>query len=285
LERVSIEGTSEEKANSVYPKYGRDLTALDVENRRQVCVIGWEVADRLFEDEDPIEKRIKIGGRQFKVIGVLEKQGSVFGHSLDQEVRIPHGVFYKLFGRRRGLTIVAKVKDPAYIEEAKDEIRGILRRVRGVAPDEEDDFAINQMDMILQMYNSLTSALYAAAVGVGAISLLVGGIGIMNIMLVSVTERTREIGIRKAIGAKKRNVLWQFLIESVVISAFGGIIGIGLGFAMGKLVAAVSPLPSTITPWSIILGLGFSSALGIFFGLYPASKAARLNPIDALHYE
>ena len=160
-----------------------------------------------------------------------------------------------------------------------------MRRVRRVPPGKEDDFSINQMDMIMQMYRSLTSALYAAAVGVGAISLLVGGIGIMNIMLVSVTERTREIGIRKAIGAKRRNVLWQFLIESIVISAVGGVIGIGLGFGLGKVVAAVSPLPSTVTLWSVFLGLGFSSAVGIFFGLYPASKAARLNPIDALHYE
>ena len=285
LERVEIEGTNEEMTSGAYPEFGRDLTALDVANRRQVCVIGWDVADNLFEGEDPIGERIKIGGRQFRIIGVLEKQGSVFGHSLDQTIRIPIGVFFKMFGRHRWVTISVKVSDPALIEEAKDEIRGILRRVRRVPPDEEDDFSINQMDMIMDMYNNLTSALYAAAIGVGAISLLVGGIGIMNIMLVSVTERTREIGIRKAIGAKKRNVLWQFLIESVVISAFGGIIGIILGFGLGKLVATVSPLPSTVNAWSVVLGLGFSSAVGIFFGLYPASKAARLNPIDALHYE
>ena len=285
LERVQITGTDEVNTGMVFPEFGRDLTALDVENRRHVCVIGWDVADKLFENEDPVGQRVKIGGRQFRVIGVLEKQGSVFGHSLDQEVRIPIGVFFKLFGRHRWITITVKVSNPEMMEEAKDEIRGILRRVRGVPPDEEDDFSINQMDLIMDMYRNLTSVLYAAAIGVGSISLLVGGIGIMNIMLVSVTERTREIGIRKAIGAKKRNVLWQFLIESVFISAVGGLIGIAFGFALGKLVAAVSPLPSTVSLWSIALGLGFSSAVGIFFGLYPASKAARLNPIDALHYE
>lgn len=285
LERVNIMGTNEEKTGSAFPQYGRDLSAMDVENRRRVCVIGWEVADKLFEGKNPVEERIKIAGHTFTIIGVLEKQGSVFGHTLDQEVRIPIGVFFKLFGRNRWITITVKVLDPTRMEETTDEIRGILRRVRRVPPDKEDDFSINQMDILMDLYNSLTSALYAAAIGVGAISLLVGGIGIMNIMLVSVTERTREIGIRKAVGAKKRNLLWQFLIESVVISGVGGLIGIGFGFGLGKLIAAISPLPATISIWSIVLGIGFSSSVGIFFGIYPASKAARLNPIDALHYE
>ncbi len=285
IERVEVTGTDEEKTGMVFPEFGRDLSAMDVEHRRQVCVIGWDVANRLFENEDPLEQKIKIAGHTFRVIGVLEKQGDMFGHNMDTEVRIPIDVFFKLFGRRRWITIQVKVVDTALIEEAKDEIRGILRRVRRVPPDKEDDFSINQMDMILDMYRKLTSALYAAAIGVGAISLLVGGIGIMNIMLVSVTERTREIGIRKAIGAKKRNVLWQFLIESVVISALGGIIGVLCGFALGKLIEAFTPLPAAVTLWSVVLGIGFSSAVGIFFGIYPASKAAKLNPIDALHYE
>ena len=285
LEGVTILGTNEEKTGSAYPEFGRDLSAIDVENRRNVCVIGWEVMDKLFKGKDPVGEWVKISGHPFRVIGVLEKQGSVFGHTLDQEARIPIGVFFKLFGRQRSLTIQVKVKDTKLIEEAKDELRGILRRIRRVPPDKEDDFGINQMDLIVQMYNRLTGALYAAAIGVGAISLLVGGIGIMNIMLVSVTERTREIGIRKAIGAKKRNVLWQFLIESVAISAVGGIIGIMAGFGLGRVIAAVSPLPATVSLWSIFLGLGFSSAVGIFFGIYPASKAARLNPIEALRYE
>ena len=285
LERVNISGTDHEKTTGVYPEYGRDLTAMDVANRRRVCVIGWDVMDNLFENKNPVGKRIKVGGHTFLVVGVLEKQGSVFGHSLDQEVRIPIGVFHKIFGRHRWITITVKVKDTEFIEEAKDEIRGILRRVRKVPPGEEDDFSINQMDILMDMYNNLTAALYAAAIGVGAISLLVGGIGIMNIMLVSVTERTREIGIRKAIGARRRNVLFQFLIESVVISAIGGLIGVACGFGLGKLIAAISPIPASVTLWSVFLGLGFSSAVGIFFGIYPATKAARLNPIDALHYE
>jgi putative ABC transport system permease protein len=285
LESISINGTDAEKTGSVYPEFGRDLSALDVDNRRNVVVIGWEVADKLFEGKNPVGEWVKIAGHPFRVIGVLEKQGSVFGHSLDQEARIPIGAFFKIFGRHRSVDIQVKVKDTKYIEEAKDEIRGIMRRVRRVPAGQEDDFGINQMDVIMDMYKSLTGALYAAAIGVGAISLLVGGIGIMNIMLVSVTERTREIGIRKALGARRRDVLWQFLIESVSISGIGGVIGIGFGFGLGKLIAAVSPIPATITLWSVFLGLGFSSAVGIFFGIYPASKAARLNPIEALRYE
>ncbi|MCD6116939.1 ABC transporter permease [bacterium] len=285
VERVSVSGTDEEKTSNVFPQYGRDLTSFDVDNRRNVCVLGWQVADDLFKDTDPIGKWVKIGGYRFRVIGVYEKQGSLFGFDLDQEVRIPIGVFFKLFGRHRNITITVKVKDTKYIEDAKDEIRGILRRVRKVPPGKDDDFSINQMDMIMDMYKRLTAALYAAAIGVGAISLLVGGIGIMNIMLVSVTERTKEIGIRKAIGARRRNIMVQFLVESVVISGVGGIIGVLLGFGLGKIIASVSPLPATVSLWSVFLGIGFSSLVGIFFGLYPAGKAAKLNPVDALHYE
>lgn len=285
MEGVQIVGTNEELITSVFPEQGRLFTELDVVNRRRVCVIGWEVANVLFKQKNPVGSRIKISGHTFRVIGVLEKQGSFLGMNQDQEIRIPIGAFYKIFGSRRWLTIAVKVKDPALIEETKDEIRGILRRVRKVAPDEEDDFSINQMDMLMDMYKKLTGALYAAAIGVGSISLLVGGIGIMNIMLVSVTERTREIGIRKAIGARRRNVLWQFLIESVMISAVGGLIGVAIGFGLAQLISSVSPLPASVSLWSVFLGLGFSSAVGIFFGIYPAGKAAKLDPIEALRYE
>ncbi|MCK5145539.1 ABC transporter permease [bacterium] len=285
LKGVTINGTDQEKTSSAFPEFGRDLSIVDVNNRRNVCVIGWEVANRLFENEDPLGQKIKLAGHSFRIIGILEKRGDIFGQNQDTEIKIPIGVFFKLFGSRRGLTISVKVAHAEVMDAAKDEIRGILRRIRKVPPHKDDDFAINQMDLIMNMYNSLTGALYAAIIGVGAISLLVGGIGIMNIMLVSVTERTKEIGIRKALGAKRRNLLWQFLIESITISGIGGLIGIACGFGLGAMIAAVSPLPSTVSIGSIILGVGFSSAVGIFFGLYPASKAARLNPIDALHYE
>jgi putative ABC transport system permease protein len=167
----------------------------------------------------------------------------------------------------------------------EDEARGIMRRIRQVPPGAEDDFAINRQQMLVDIFRSLTVGLFAVMVGVAGLALLVGGIGIMNIMLVSVTERTREIGIRKSVGAKRRDILWQFLVESVVVSGVGGVIGMGLGLAIAFTIAAVSPLPAAAPPWAIALGLGFSSAVGLFFGLYPASKAARLDPIEALRYE
>lgn len=287
LNRVGIWGTNHEykDAANAYPEFGRFITQFEVEHRRNVCVLGWDVAEKLFPFENPLGKKMYIGGFPFYVVGVLEKRGDILGHSLDTNTYIPLGAFHKIFGTRRSLMIRVKVLDAAIIEEAKDELRGILRRVRKVPPQKEDDFAINQQDVLTSLYESLTAGLYAVAVGIGAIALLVGGIGIMNIMLVAVTERTREIGVRKAIGARKRDLLWQFLVESVLICAVGGFIGIALGFGLGKLIAASTPIPAAITPVAVAVGLGFSSAVGIFFGLYPATKAARLDPIEALRYE
>lgn len=287
LSDVTIQGTTETYAvtANIVPEIGRMLSAQDVEHRRNVCVIGWEVADKLFKNVNPLGRRILIGANSFAVIGVLEKRGSLLGHSLDIEVIIPIGVFYKLYGSRRWLTIEVKVADANLTEEAKDEITGILRRVRKVAPNEENDFAINQQDMIADMYHRLTGALYAVAFGVGSIALLVGGIGIMNILLVSVTERTKEIGIRKAVGAKNRDIMWQFLIESLAVSFLGGVIGIVFGFGLAKLVAATTFLTASVSPISVIIGVVFIFMTGIIFGLFPAYKAAKLDPIQSLRYE
>lgn len=287
LKNVEITGTNEEYAitSNVVPEYGRMLTRQDVDHRRNVCVIGWEVADKLFKNKNPLGRRMLIGEYYFRVIGVLEKRGSLLGHNLDAEVIIPIGLFQKLYGSRRDLTIVVKVADPALIEEAKDELTGILRRVRKVAAREENDFAINQQDMIADLYKRLTTALYAVAFGVGSIALIVGGIGIMNIMLVSVTERTREIGIRKAIGARNRDILWQFLIESLAVSSLGGVIGIVAGFALAKIVASTTFLSATVSPVSVTIGILFIGMVGLFFGIFPAYKAAKLDPIQALRYE
>ncbi|MCG8605270.1 ABC transporter permease [bacterium] len=287
LSRVQINGVNDQykDASNAYPEFGRFLTPFEVDHRRNVCVLGWEVADKLFGVESPLEKKIFVGGFPFRVIGVLEKRGDILGNNLDANIYVPLGSFYRAFGTRRSLTIRVKVADAALLEDAKDELRGILRKVRKVPADKEDDFSINQQDLLTSLYEGITGGLYAVAVGIGAISLLVGGIGIMNIMLVAVTERTREIGVRKAIGARRRDVLWQFLVESVVISAFGGMIGIAVGFALALLIGNISPLPATISPFSVAVGLGFSSSVGIFFGLYPATKAARLDPIEALRYE
>ena len=287
LSRVEINGVNEQytDASSAYPEYGRFMTKFEVDHRRSVCVLGWAVAEKLFESGSPLDKKIYIGGFPFDVVGVLEKRGDILGQNLDVNIYIPIGAFLRVFGSRRSLMIRVTALDAAIINEAKDELRGILRRVRKVPPEKEDDFAINQQDILTNLYEGLTGGLYAVAVGIGAISLLVGGIGIMNIMLVAVTERTREIGIRKAIGARRRDLLWQFLVEAVVISAAGGVMGIGLGFLLGVLIGSISPIPTTISPFSVAVGIGFSSSVGIFFGLYPATKAARLDPIEALRYE
>ncbi|MBC8183941.1 ABC transporter permease [candidate division KSB1 bacterium] len=287
LSNIVVIGTNDEYAitSNINPEYGRNLSAGDVKHRRNVCIIGWEIADKLFKNVSPLSRRISIGSYKFRVIGVLEKRGSIFGHNLDTEIVIPIGLFQKLYGSRRWITIEVKVASPELIDEAKDEITGILRRVRKVPPGEDNDFAINQQDMIAELYMSLTTALYAVAFGVGAIALIVGGIGIMNILLVSVTERTREIGIRKALGARKRDILWQFLIESVAISAVGGIIGIICGFLLAKLVASATFLSASVSIVSVLIGIIFISMVGLFFGIYPAYKAAKLDPIEALRYE
>ncbi len=288
LNSIRIIGTTADyqETSNTYAEYGRFLIEADVTHRSSVCVLGSTVVEKLFKGAtDPLGQQVKIGGEYFRVIGILEKKGDLFGHSQDEVAIIPYGCFRKLFGFRRSVTIEVKVADPTLLEDAKEELRGIMRRVRRLKPQEEDDFAINQMDMLNDLYKKLTTTLYIVAVGIGAISLLVGGIGIMNIMLVSVTERTREIGIRKAIGARHFDILTQFLVEALTICLMGGLIGMIIGFGIGKLIDMFTPLPATISLWSIVLGLLFTTTVGIFFGLYPAAKAAKLNPIESLRYE
>lgn len=280
----AVEASYKEAAN-VVPEYGRFLTDTDVERRHAVCVIGQEVAAKLFERADPIGRKITVGGHKFTVVGVLEKQGEVLGRNNDIVVLVPLSIFQKVYGTRRSLTILVKVGDASRLSEAEDEIIGILRRVRQVPPGQENDFAINRQDILEDLYKNLTQVLYAVAFGIGALSLLVGGIGIMNIMLVSVTERTREIGIRKAVGARRSDVMLQFLVESMVISALGGLIGLVLGFGVGMVLGRLPVLEATVSASAVLLGLGFSCGVGMFAGLYPAWKASRLDPIVALRYE
>ena len=240
--------------------------------------------EKLFPFSYPIDEYIKIDGIRFKVIGLIEPQGKLLGGSRDNLVAIPYTTFIKAFGQKRSIAIGVKARREQ-MAEAMDQITGILRVARKVPPGQPNDFEVISQDSIMDTMKNLTGFVFIAAVVICGISLLVGGIGIMNIMLVAVTERTREIGIRKAVGAKKRHILNQFLTESIGICLFGGLIGVILGVLIGVLIAAALKLPPTIPLWSVFLGVGFSLVIGLVFGVYPAMKAARLDPIEALRYE
>jgi len=287
LERVMIYGTTGDYmvTNNAAPEFGRFFQNSEVQYRRNVCVIGREISDKLFENTNALGKRLKIGGHSFIIIGIMEERGKLFGFSLDNNVMIPYTTFQKTFGKHRSLELQAKAINTESVEELKYELEELMRRARGLKVGEENNFSINQQSQLLDVYNNITRVLYIVLIGIGSISLLVGGIGIMNIMLVSVTERTREIGIRKAIGAKRRVILWQFLVESMVISSIGVILGLAISIGLAALVKQATPIPVSISAWVAFLGVGFTVTIGVFFGLYPASKAAKLDPIAALRYE
>jgi len=284
VDGVSVDGTTEDfpEIMNQQVKLGRFLSTDDIQYRRDVCVLGNDVATTLFPDENPVGKTVRINGRVFTVIGLLEELGELMGQSMDNVAVIPYTTMTKFTGRRRSLTITVLAEDE---DEAREEIRWILRRVRRVKEDEEDDFSINSAGALTRQFNQLTRALFIIMVGIAGISLVVGGIGIMNIMLVSVTERTREIGVRKAIGAKSSEILGQFLLESIMICFVGGFVGILLGFSLTKLISLTGNIPFGMPIWAILLGFGFSFIIGVFFGFYPARKAAALNPVEALRYE
>jgi putative ABC transport system permease protein len=264
---------------------GRMIGPYDVDHARNVCVIGSDVADTLFPFVDPIGKTVTVDERQFEVVGIGTKQGSVLGQSRDNWVIIPLTLHQKMFGSRRSVTIYAKALDEKHIPAAESEIRLSLRSRRHVAYNANDDFSLNTNDNFLQIWANISQTFFAVTIGIASISLIVGGIVVMNIMLVSVTERTREIGIRKAAGARRKDILVQFLVESATLAMVGGIIGILLGASIALSIAYFTPLPASIKWWAVALGLSVSTSVGLFFGIYPATKAANLDPIVALRYE
>ena len=278
-----------EFVHSQYIATGRFINDIDMQDRSNVCILGVDVKRALFPHEDAVDKEIRIEGSPYRVIGVMEPLGNFFGQSRDNSIFIPITTFDKYYPDRPFpevvFFVIVRPHSRALVKSAIDEITDILRRRRRVPPNQPNNFGISSQDSLLDVYNQLTGATALVLTAISFVALMIGGIGVMNIMLVSVTERTKEIGIRKAVGATRLNILAQFLIEAVVLTAIGGLAGLFVGEIASLLMNKYSPLPAHVPLWAIGVGVGISAAVGIVFGLWPAWKAARLDPIEALRWE
>jgi putative ABC transport system permease protein len=272
-------------AGGYFVKEGRFITASDVQRRTNACILGLSVVEKLFPFEDAIGKEIRLEGQRLQVVGVFEEEGKTFGQDRDNIIFIPITTFEKIFGKKQELQLSIKARTPELLAESMDQVIGILRAERKVPPGKPNDFEILTKESLMETWANLTRYVFLGAILIAGMSLLVGGIGIMNIMLVSVTERTREIGIRKAIGASRLEILWQFITEAIILSGVGGVVGIIFGVLSGILLGVAIGWPTTIPVLAATVGFVFSSAVGLFFGIYPAVKASQLNPIEALRYE
>jgi putative ABC transport system permease protein len=274
---------------------GRNFSETEIDRRRQVIILGHAPAQVLFPLADPIGKRVRAGKAEYTVIGVLGKRPNPFGgNEADEFAIVPWTTWQKVYGAdalrifgivHRDVNVVVIPREDVPRETALREVEEIMRSRRGLKLDEESDFDIETQETFLKFWDQLSSAIFLALVAVSSIALMVGGIGVMAIMTISVTERTREIGVRKALGARNREVLWQFLLEAAFLTSLGGVIGVALGAAIGWLINVLSGFPISLPWWSFAIGLAFSASVGIFFGMFPAFKAARLDPIEALRYE
>lgn len=287
---ASVIGTTSDfhEIRDWYVTAGRLLSRVDIESGKNVCLLGDDICRRLGFEPAMIGQSVEISGRVFIVVGILERKGSFFAQAQDDIVLVPFPALVRLVGeaQARHIGIMAQTGDPTVVNDAVDQIRSVLRRRHKLAPDEPDDFRISTQEQVLDFFHRSSKVILVVLIGIVGISLVVGGIGIMNIMLVSVTERTREIGILKALGAREKDIMVQFLLEAVLLSLAGGVLGVIFGVAISFLVAEMSPLPAPHIPlWAVLLGFVFSASVGVFFGMYPAVKAAMLSPVEALRYE
>jgi len=264
---------------------GRFITALDQELGANVCIIGADIEDAFFKGQEPLGQVVRAGPNLGgTIVGIFGRKGNAFGHSQDLRVVVPLSAWIRVFGTKRGLSI-AVVAPEGKVRETEDEVTAVMRNARHLRPDQEDNFSVNRQDKLLEGFNQMMMATNVTGILVGIITAIVAGIGIMNILLVSVKERTREIGIRRALGARRSTILWQFLCEAIMVAVVGGFFGVVMGAGGARLIDMISPLPASVDPRVVIGGVIGSAVLGAGFGLWPALTAALLQPIEALRYE
>jgi len=287
LTGVALQGNASNAAamSNTQVDLGRFLNDLEVEHKLPVAFLGYDIKERFFPGSDPLGKTILIDGRPFEVIGTAQSKGSVFGQSQDNFIGIPVETFFKIYGDRQGVGYNFQALDRSYLERAQDEVRVAIRAYRHLRPEQDDTFTVVSTDSLVSLWDSLTGVIAAVAVAVVSVFMVVGGVVVMNIMLAVVSERTREIGVRKSVGATRRDILTQFLIESAMLAATGGLIGVLLAWIAAVLVRTFTPIPMELPLYAVATGLGLSTAVGIFFGIYPARQAARLDPIAAMRAE
>jgi len=287
MEDVEVDGITDNilAINNVQVGIGRGITYEEVRRHAPVAFIGNDLYARFFEGQDPEGKTISVEGQPYQVVGVAKALGSVFGNSQDNFVFVPIESYFKTYGSRNGLRLVAKAIDQEHLQQAQDECRVLMRSYRHLRPGQDDNFVVFASDTFINLWQQLTSAIAGMAVGIVSVFMIVGGIVIMNIMLAVVTERTHEIGIRKSLGARRRDILNQYLVESSVLSGTGGLAGVIAAWAIAVIVRSTTSVPMALPASSIAIGVGLSAVVGLFFGIYPARKASKLDPIEALRAE
>jgi putative ABC transport system permease protein len=288
LDQISVRGVTANMGDMalVEPASGRYIVDSDNEHRAAVGMIGPDVADKIFPGLDPLGRTVNVDGRPFTVVGVGKPLGNgVGGFSQDAYIYIPIQTFTSIYGSRASLTVVIEARAADWMDRSQEEARMLMRSRRHLKPNEEDTFAVLSSDALLDLFHTLTDWIAQAMIGIVSVFLLIGGVVIMNVMLASVTERTREIGMRKSVGARRADIMMQFMVESSVLSAVGGAVGVAFAWIIAQLVQAVSGVPMFVSPLAVLAALLVSTAVGLFFGIYPARKAAQLNPIEALRQE